>query len=55
MQADKYGSDFPVVYIFKKHRDTYTEGDVYIKQWGTEWVCLRISALWKMVKITLTD
>lgn len=37
MQADKFGSDFPVVCIFKKRRDTDTEGDDYIKQLGTDW------------------
>ena len=37
MQADKYGSDFPVVCIFLKRHDTDTDGDVYTKQWGTDW------------------
>ena len=37
MQADKYGSDFPVVCIFFKRHDTDTDGDVYIKQPGTDW------------------
>ena len=34
LQANNFGSEFPVVCIFKKLCDTDTDGDIYIKQWG---------------------
>ena len=36
MQANDCDNDFPEVCIFKKRRDTDTNGAIYIKQWGTD-------------------